>query len=1220
MVKQILKLWTVPCVACAMLAVGTGSISAAPAGTAKGAHDMEHPFKFAYKAKPSKMARSLEEFRAALKDQNVRKGAPDLDYTLDAEQLVSYIDGPDGQTWFYTSKIDEDKVFHPYDENNPNGGGWSEEFVKGFEFTIYNENFETIGTVKSEFTLQENESKVFQVALGDVVTKNFFNSDDKYEIMVYSARNFDGMYGASQRTDVYSIGGAKEENGNDKLLASYEGYCIDAVNVPKNRFSENFYITFAKDYSPEVDDYDDPIEYANSCGMTLQIYKRGGMSDPILISERVMCYNNLPGDQENYPYVFTIAGGMDKDGYNVPLFVFVEYEKPFWVNPLGFDFITGEPADESQTPDNNLKISVLSLADVSDKSLTEVSTTLIPIENDNNDYCTYYGIGMLDWTGDIAVNPETHSPERFTVCVLSDKTGKEDYAQAYKNYDVEGRLLNTIAEEVDAVMMLSDINGKNGQAVFTYLQDNKYYFSIVDIVTGEEVFALPQDFEGYMLKFNMDRVVLDGKILYAFETSQVVNDDQFNTILQIVWVDEEGKLDHVGNYNLGQDIAYAQCYIEQSALDPYLFDADDEVELMFLIKRYIGVASEIREELGIIGDKNGTMFSAIPDAEKGSLRTIALLNLDVNPSLMISWIHADDSYSADFYSLPFERFLGGDGSVENPYQIGSFSQLKLIAGEPAAHYLIVRDFNASGHEIKSIPNFKGSLDGGNHCITGLTIDPSTSSWAGLFDHTIASGTATEGAIVKNLILLNPSLKVAANHSRAGIIAGEGMHLTIDNVHVYNASIEVDKDFDGSLGVLVGKLTNKSEIRNSFVSGTSVEATGADALGGMVGTILTGSSVKASAFSGALTGKEYVGGIVGDLTKDGSVTDCHVEADITAQNTVGGIVGYCERGHVNRNVVEGTITATQASRWEKVLAAGGIVGYLTNDLSETAALEGSTVDSTPVVTNNIVALQSITAPAGGTVHRVVGKSSEELAANAYEDEVPKTEAGLENNYVHDHLAVIAADGSDLHTSLEGASVDKYDTDIEFFENLGYVFGESLDQPWRQNGMFVALHFESSISILPAEMTVAEEETFFVNVAVHSRDAVTEEDLLSDFSFNTDEQILEMTGNYTFDNNVFAIEFKAIKEGSAPVTISTLGSTATCTVTVEPKSGIGNVAAETAATLTFDGASVNCPDALIDLYSVSGMKVASGVGSVAVGGLPSGIYVAVTNGGKLKIAVK
>lgn len=1228
MVKQILRRLCIrSMVAGALIAVATVSTSAAPAGQAKGAHDLEHPFRMAYKAKPSKLARTIAEFRNATDGKqtsinNTRKGAPSPAFAFDSEQSGTYLEGPDGETWFYTSRIESENVFHPYDEDDPDKG-WTEQFIKGFEFTIYDQNFKEVGTIKSDLQLQEGESKVFQIELGSVVTRNFFNSNSNYEVMVYSSRHFEGMYGAAQRTDVYSIGGEKDENGNDKCVMSLEGYCVDAVNVPQDRYTENFYMTFAQDYSPDIDDFDDPIDYANACGMVFRIYKKGGWQLPMVIDERIVCQNNLPGDQENYPCLFTVPGGKDKSGYNTPLFVFVEYEKSYWLNPLGFDFNTGEEVDESPTPDNSLKVSVYTLESISDTELTEVSTTLIPVENPEGYYCTFYGIGALDWTDDIAVNPVTNKPDRFTVTVVSDITGKEEYTTAYRNYDIQGNLLNTIAEDVDRVMMLSDVRGEAPQALFTYVKGQKYYFSVVDITTGEEVMAFPQNYRGYNLFFNADRVVIDGKVLYVFETSEPVNDDDFNVILPVVWINEEGGLDHVDNYNLGQDISYATIYIDQTVLDPYLFDADDEMELMFLLKRHVGfgIDSGTREEFGIIGTDNGYMFNAVPDAEKGDLREVSVINLDTDPSLGIVWMHPDYTYTSEFYSLPFERFKAGDGSVENPYQISSLSQLKQIAGEPAAHYLIVRDFNATGREITPIANFRGSLDGGNHCVTGLTIVPSSSSsWVGLFDYTLASSDATEGAAVRNLVLLNPSLTVTAQNSRAGIIAGEGMHLTIDNVHIYNADISVDEGFDGTVGTLAGKLTNQSEITRSFVGGTSVEAVGAETLGGLAGTMLTGASVKASAFTGALAGSENVGGIVGTLAKNGSVTDCHVDADIEARNAVGGIVGYSERGMVTRNVVEGNITATEASRWEKVLAAGGVVGYLTGDFSETAALEGSPVEAGPVVTNNVVALKSINAPEGGTVHRVVGKTSEELAANAYEDEVAKPETGLENNYVHDNLDVIAPDGADLHTSVEGASVGRYDTDADFFENLGYGFGETAEEPWRLNGMFVALHFESSISILPAEMTVTENETFFINVTVHSRGAVTEEDLFDDFSFTTDEETLEMTGNYTFADNVLAIEFRALKEGQATVSIGTLGSTATCTVTVSPKAGIDGVSAETSAAISYDGTAVNCPGTVIDLYSASGVKVASGVGSVAVAGLPSGIYVAVADGSILKLAVK
>lgn len=1203
------------------MALGT---DAAAASRAKGAFDPENPFKYARKAHPSKMAQTLAEFQAAQPGESTRKA---LDVkpiqTLKNQESSSILDGPDGKSWYYSSSVEADTIYHPYGDGM--NGGWNEINITGFNFTIYDSTRKEIGTIHGSVELHGDEAKVASIELGSVVTQKFFNSDDKYEVMVYTVRNYgQGQYGASLNTDVYSIGGAKDENGYDQCIMTIPGYCVAAENIKQDRFTENFYITFSEEYEPDPEQFTDPIEFANAYGMTLKTYKKGGWGLPTVIDEHFVARNNTPGDQDSYPPLFIVNGGKDKFGtYDVPMLVYVEYEKPYWVNPLGWnpDDPTSEEFDESPTADNNLLVTCHKLETVTGSTTTEVSTTRIPVVQREGFYATYFGIGALDWDRDIIfddLSTKDALPSRFTVCTTDVLANSEDEMISFHTYGNDGTRINTIAEDVDASYVLSDLAGQPRQALFAVLQDNAFYYVVTDIETGEQRLAFPSQYEGYSLMFNVDRTLKNGKPYYVFSTKYAINDEYFNAIEQVIWINEDGEIADVQNYNLGQDVADAQCFINNAVLSPYLFDYDDENELMFIVKRYVGLGSTTQEELCVVGADNGVMLTIAPDgSDKGVLSNIAPVNLTTNPSLLIVWgNNATGIYTQEIYTLPLIRFQSGDGSVENPYEITNAAQLRLIGDEPGANYAIVKDLDATDIIHYPIVGFRGTLDGRGHAISNLTITPSTSSWTGLFNR-------VEGAKISNLTFISPSMQPTAQQSYAGILLGEGFNVKISNVHMYHPTLAADDKFDGHAGAVAGKITNGSSLSDIFVSGATISAPGSEdgATGGIAGTLQTGSTISSAVFSGALEGMAQVGGIAGYVDADAQVNDCHVDADIVAQNTVGGVAGFSKRGLISHNFVEGTVKATKADWWNEIICAGGVVGTLEGKY----AVQGTdgTVETPdePVVTSNIVALGSITVPEGteATAHRIVGKTSAELGAEDDPDAAFE-EIGLENNYSFDTLAAFDADKTGT-TAAEGEAKDKYEIDIDFLTELGFKFGSTTAEPWTMHNMTPALYFESAITIAPAEMTVFVDETFFINVHVLSRVPVTEEELLGDFSGEWDESLFEMTGNYTFSDNVMAIEFSAIKSGEGTFTINMLGSSATCTVTAEDKNAsVDNVTAAPETAISFNGSEVTCEGTTIEIYALNGLKVAAGQGAVSTTGLTPGIYVAVANGNTIKIAVK
>lgn len=1252
MVKNPIKSFATSALAAVLLASGgfTSSASEAPMPTRmKGISTAENPFPGANKVKPGKLEQQLAEFHFGQKQSGAQRAASkDPDMTLGNSSEVEYLSGPDGRIWYCTSQALVESIFHDYGLGN--GTGWYEKIVKGIEYTIYNADFKEIGTVKAKIEGTTGISKINKVRIDPAISKNFFNSDGKYEVMIYVQGNPETGYGSVVQTNVYSIGGEKEADGTDKCIAVFPGYTVSAVNLPQDRFSENYYITFVEEYEPNYDDFENAIEYANATGRILKTYKKASWGENTVVAEHLIHNSQWPGDQQNSAPLFVYNGGSYASSFGastVPMITYVEYEKPFWVNPLGFnpDLNPDDPdftnIDESPTADNNLLITTYRLDMPSSTAATLVGEHRIPLTQNEGIYCTYYSIGALNYEKDIDIDYPAGGGygqiKGYTVCSQDLTRASESLTNTcFRYYNTEGQLVSTIAQNADGFINMSDIDGEEPEVMIVELQDNRYYFSFVNSRTGEENFAIPQTLDGHQLTANVDRIKIGGEVYYAFEckNEDYELDDDFNVLKKIVILNNQGEVVRVDKLNLGQDVAISKVYIEQSTLNPYVFDCDDDIEYMALVKRYLdsGSGSQSHEELMICDPTNGTLFTALPDDERGTISSVSVID-QTKPRLLVVWMYEDEkantTYTQDYFYLPFERFSAGDGTEANPYQISSAAHMRLLADEPAAHYVITNDIDMDGISFTPVENFSGSLDGQGHTISNLTISSSTAS-VGMFTRTDGknNGETFDGARISNFTLLNPVLNVTSTQNYAGFVAANGFGCQISNVNVFGGKINVADDFDGRLGVIAGQLSYFGSISGCAVSGTDIAAPGAtEGVGGIAGSMLTSAKVTGSAFCGSVSAASYVGGIVGSADKDVTVSDCHVDADITAGNTVGGIAGYSSRATIARNVIEGTIEATTPNRFNNAISLGGVVGELLGDYGNSID-EGSGEGDDPAVSTgkicisgNVVALESMTYPESTlkTVHRIAGLTSEDPII-VYGDEESIAEKGLKDNYITGAIAQADANKTDDVASIEGKTIDRYDTDIEFYEGLGYKFGTTADAPWAMgNNLNPRLYFESSLTIVPSEITVKEGDNFTVKVLVHSRKEVTVDELAGDLVTNWDEALVENTG-MEYADGTLTLSFHALAAGTTVIEVSALGSTVSAPVTVAELASIDSVATDSASPLSYNGSEVSCEGAVINVYSMSGALVATGLGSVSTADLPRGIYVATAAGATLKIAVK
>lgn len=1125
-----------------------------------------------------------------------------------------YLEGPDGSVWYYTADYDIEKhaVEGAYE-------GYYETIIKGYSFTIYDSHMKAVGTVKDVVTLAEDEVRLAQVMPDISVTQKFFNVDDKYEIVVSLACNRDystGVYPVNvYHSKVYSIGGQKDANGNDVAIDNIDGYIVADVNTSTDAWSENHYITFLTE---TIDmDLDDYLEMLASNKYILSIYQKAGYnSGAKKIGTIEMPLQQLPGDQMSSPFMLNVAH--EGQAY----FAVSKYKKPFFVDPVG--------DNDSMTADNALEITLYKAAY---SGLEQISTTEIPLVPLDGYLYTFLGIGDFRYSEDLDFGhfDGNSAAPCYTVTTKGFSTVTDTHYHSTAVYNTEGEKIISYPEGMEDFVILSDIPGEEPQVMFTRLNGDNYTFHFVNAYTGDEIMELPQVFEGYHLMALVDRAQAHGGYKWAFSTLDAYDVGNGNNYETVIWVNTDGTLDRVDNINLGKNVAYAIVNIDGKALTPYLFNTDKAVEYMVLVKRLTGSGSETREELLIVSPEK-TLLTVTPDQSKGVLSNIALLNDDVYPTLGVSFYNYETSgVHFDGYALPFEKFAGGDGSADSPYILNTVGDLQQIESNPGANYVLGADIDASGFVLTPVSKeFTGVLDGKGHSISDLTIN-SNSTVVAMFS------SMRSNAAVKNITFHNAAINIVPKNSFAALITHDlSNNSTIDNVHVYGlTTFSETKDVDPDFGGLCVRSTLGSVISNSSIHNAVIDLPAAQ-IGGIVGTMFTGSKVIATAFGGKINGSMNLGGIAGSTsTGDELISDCHVDADITGRSIIGGIAGSNSRATITRCYVEGTLAANGPG-WNGP-CVGGITGSLDPDYSDSPSVtaeEGETTTEPtvkPVISNNYVALSSITGftvtaeeeftNQYATIHRIIGKSSINTEGTVeydmtkpdwwnYPTIIPAApEAAIANNYAAESLEVCNADFENASNSVEGASVPEDKLGHEFFAGLGFEFGTTTEKPWNElNEWDPALYFEQTAFFLPDEISVNVGDTFNATLVFVSREPLDFATVIDGFTCDSsNEAIAVMTGNASFAANRLTIEFTCEAEGTAVITAGSLGSLARLTVNAS-QSGIADAVAPAGPAISYDGTNVNAAACDIVVYSVGGVAVAHGNGSVNVESLAPGIYIA------------
>lgn len=993
---------------------------------------------------PRKSAQGFSSFRTDSSFEGMRKN-PSVAGAFTGLDDLSTLEMPDGSFWYYTSRQEFDYIEYEF---------FTERIMKSFVFDIYDSNLKFIGSIADDVLYQGEEYKIAVLELSSVVTKKFFNSDDRYEFMLSFSYNTTTEGLNTYYTRVYSLNGTKDDNGHDKVIYEIPDLLlVDSVNAVTDAWSENFYLTF-------LGEEDDPsqeelIDYLESYKMVLHTYKKCGYGgEPQLVAENKIAYCHLPGDQADTPCMVSWTEGARA------YFALSQYEKRYFEDP------TGISGNDDIVPDNNLVTDIYSIG-TSEKEWSFEKRLTIPVVHVGGDgiLATFYSIGNLDYENDFIHDGDSW---RFVMTKQLYSVQDEETTNSYYLIDETGNVTDTIFEDADASFRLSDVRGLPSQFMFIEDNEGEYILHFVDPTTAEEIFSIPADMEEGSLTTNCDRVKYGDSALYAFKARVPSADDYDNDIEEIFWFDSTGNLVRKDKVNLGADVAYATVYLSQEALTPYFYNTDSKMEYMFLVKRYLPYSEAgTREELLIVNTDNEKLLEITPE-DGNVLRSIIVVAN--KPHAMIEVIYTDyEEYSAEFYELPLSSLTaGGSGTAKDPYLIESIADLHEIGSSLSSHYRLACDIDASGYEFEPIEgDFKGSLDGAGHTISNLDLVAS-SYYSGIFS------AMTSKSSVKDINLKNVTIDIREGAYSAATIAGRVLDASISGIHVNGITVNGngrDAMFGGiASDLLVGSTIESCSLADAYIDVPS-------SVGGIVADMRTGAKVSACAFSGTIFGGTEVGGIAGSTnTGDETIEDCHVNAVISGRNTIGGIAGAVGRTFVKRCYFEGEITARgghTASWGDAGPCTGGIVGLMRPNFED--GDDGYRISSCVV---NLSKFTAYTPEAAerypneqDTFHRIVGKSraNYEPEIADYDENgnpiyiiVDDPETGIINNYA----IVGELSGEEAlsnHKSVDGGEVAASALGLNFWTDLGYKFGDDSTSPWKlEDNTTVILYFEPSPS--------------------------------------------------------------------------------------------------------------------------------------------------------------
>ena len=916
-----------------------------------------------------------------------------------------FLNGPDGEIWTYTAKFTKGNILCDditfYD------------MYTGVTLEIYDSNKQLIGKIVDSLKISNpNEVGVKDLEISNFVTNKFFNFDNNTEVVLMIVVNTK-QYKNKVLSRVYSI---FSDSTSTVPVCELPGNMVSAKNL--GEFNENYTAIFKRD----------SIQTASNM-QHYDVYTKASYSSPKkpeLKHTFSVPYSNTKALNDLYPVFMVKNGGFVN-------YVMTQYEKPYFVE-------TGSNDEEPEvTQNNNLIITYLN------QKFDTVYTTKIPIVQDSNEKLlyTYPILGGLGFENDIILNYNGGDAPAYLITLDKYNLENDGSVFSYYLYDVDGKKIGTIAENVLSRTRMTPIAGYEEQWMFIKEEyDGEFLFVNIPSCTVESEISIYLE-DGKAISQKIDRYPVGDSYQYVVALLQGDQEEDGTVSQKMAWLNKDGSFDRYEKINLGKRIEAADVFISANALNPMVFNTDASREYMVLVKRYAEKNTNDKETALLVCSTTGDILLDYgKDAVKGDIIMPELLQVANKSQLLVVYENDEHQYTLDFTSLPLaDKPLEGAGTAENPYQIASMGDFLKIEKAPNAYYVVVNDVDFMSVPFAGLNTaFTGVLDGGNHRFKNVNLDGS-----GLFAN------VTDSAIIKDLVISQPVMKLGEISTPAGIVVNliqgnmsgddgseemETVSATLQNIKVESPKV-VGDSYKGMFGGIAGTASLFVSITECYIKDASINLPMAEGVGGLAGQLATASYVKACAFDGVIEAGKMVGGAVAIAGSGEQISHVHVNADITGSEQIGGVIAYSQRAPIANCYVEGKIILTDNAVVGKM---GGIVGELQN--SEVR-------DTTFVMNNCLIGLDEISLPTNLDsfyVHRVVGFSARDKY-NHFEGRYEAPEANIQGCYVVSELAPIDATIQLTDTTTEGATLAWENVTTEWLIEHGYKLGENVEAPWK-----------------------------------------------------------------------------------------------------------------------------------------------------------------------------
>lgn len=250
-----------------------------------------------------------------------------------------------------------------------------------------------------------------------------------------------------------------------------------------------------------------------------------------------------------------------------------------------------------------------------------------------------------------------------------------------------------------------------------------------------------------------------------------------------------------------------------------------------------------------------------------------------------------------------DAYNGGDGTMENPYQIATPQQLALLAQQTNdatggdACYILTDDIclneNADPDGYNWTPigllinsneyhAFTGVFDGDGHTIDNLYCqDDEDWQYTGLFG-------VAEGAVIKNIVMTN---SLITDGKKSGIIVGVAINTDVFNCTV-DGEVYASYQLGGVIGACLASAANDTAIIRNCVNNAFLE--NASQLGGIVGSVSVNDGgtalIENCTNYSNLTSRLWCAGIAADIKGRVIFRQCDNYGKIEGGQDCGGIVG------------------------------------------------------------------------------------------------------------------------------------------------------------------------------------------------------------------------------------------------------------------------------------------------------------------------------------------